>query len=43
MTMDRAMPDWHDRKEDLRIKAKEFLVFDLIGQIGSKEGCNRSY
>jgi predicted metal-dependent hydrolase len=27
--LDRAMPDWRDRKETLRLRAKDFLVFGL--------------
>lgn len=28
-SLDRALPDWRERKEDLRIKARAYLVFDL--------------
>jgi predicted metal-dependent hydrolase len=27
--LDRSMPDWQDRKETLRVRAKDFLVFGL--------------
>jgi len=28
-SLDRALPDWRERNEDLRIKARAYLVFDL--------------
>lgn len=28
-SLDRALPDWRERKEDLRDKSKTYLVFDL--------------
>lgn len=28
-SLDRALPDWRERKEDLRIKASAYLIFDL--------------
>ena len=31
-TLERAMPSWRERKEELRNDAKDFLAFGIIGQ-----------